>query len=139
MMFSRRLAATLAAAAMTTATAAGAMIPAQAAVMHDMELHATLHGSDAHPRATGTASFESGDHGRELDVQVSRIPGLAGSRLVIFVHGVRAGTMTVSGAGSAHLDRHGGVPACRSGQAIRVRTGSGTLVGSGIFRPHHHD
>ena len=138
-MFSRRLAATLAAAAMTTATAAGAMIPAQAAVMHDMELHAALHGSHAYPKATGTASFESGDHGRELDVQVSRIPGLAGSRLVIFVHGVRAGTMTVSGAGSAHLDRHGGVPACRSGQAIRVRTGSGTLVGSGIFRPHHHD
>jgi len=47
--------------------------------------------------------------------------------------------MTVSRAGYAHMDRHSGVPACRSGQLIRVRTRSGTLVTSGTFRTHHHD
>ncbi|HVB46204.1 MAG TPA: hypothetical protein VNF47_26325 [Streptosporangiaceae bacterium] len=135
-MLLRRFAVALAT-AMTTGMAITGTLPAQAAPMHNIELHVVLHGSNAHPMATGTASFESGDHGRELDVHVSRIPGLAGSHLVVYVHGVRAGTMTVSRAGFAHLDRHRGVPACRSGQAIRVRTRSGTLVASGIFRRHH--
>ena len=46
--------------------------------------------------------------------------------------------MTVTRAGTAHLDRHG-VRACRAGQRVRVRTRSGTLVAAGTFRRHHHD
>lgn len=41
------------------------------------------------------AADESGDHGRELEVHVSRIARLAGWKLVVYVHGARAGTMTV--------------------------------------------
>lgn len=107
-MLSRRLAAVLAAAAMTTGLAVAGSLPARAALMQHIELHAALQGSHAHPRTIGTAFYESGDHGRVLDVHVSRIAGLAGSRLTVYVHGVRAGTMTVSRTGFAHLDRHRG-------------------------------
>lgn len=115
---------------------AGTM-PVQAAAMHDMELHAALHGSHAYPRAGGSAAYETGDHGRELDVHLQHAARLAGARLVIYVHGARAGTMTVSRTGTAHMDRHRGVPACRAGEPVRVRTHSGTLVVSGTFSIHH--
>jgi hypothetical protein len=137
-MLARRWAGGLAAAAMTAGMLAAGTVPAQAA-MHGMELQAALHGGHAYPRAGGTAAYESGDHGRELEVHVSHIARLAGWKLVVYVHGARAGTMTVSRAGYARLDRHRGVPACRSGQPVRVRTRSGTLVASGTFRAHHDD
>lgn len=107
--------------------------------MHGMELQAGLHGSHAYPRVTGTAGYEPGDHGRELDVHLSRATRLAGSHLVIYLHGIRTGTMTVSRSGYAHMDRHAGVPLCRAGQVIRIRTRSGALVASGTFRIRHHD
>lgn len=138
-MFPRRLAAGLSAAVLATGVAVSGSLPVRAAPMQDIELHAALHGSHAYPRAAGAASYESGDHGRHLDVRVSHIARLAGWHLVAFVHGVRAGTMTVSRAGYAHLDRHGGIPPCRAGQPVRIRTRSGTLVAAGIFRLHHHD
>jgi hypothetical protein len=128
----------LAAAMAGSGIAVAGVLPAQAAPVQRVELHAALAGSQAHPRARGTALFESGDHGRELHVRLHGVAGLAGRHLVVFVHGTRAGTMTVTSAGFAHLDRHG-APACRAGQPVRVRTGSGTLVAAGTFRRHHHD
>ncbi|HUZ36474.1 MAG TPA: hypothetical protein VMV17_09100 [Streptosporangiaceae bacterium] len=122
---------------MTAGLLAAGTVPAQAA-MHGMELQAALHSSHAYPRAAGSAAYESGDHGRELDVHLSHIARLAGGKLVVYLHGARAGTMTVSGAGYAHMDHHSGVPACRSGQPVRVRTRSGTLVASGTFHTHHN-
>jgi hypothetical protein len=102
-----------------------------------MELHAALVASHTYPQAHGTASYQSGDHGRELDVHLRGAARLAGRHLVVYVHGTRAGTMTVTRAGYAHLDRHG-VAACRAGQPVRVRTSSGTLVAAGTFHRHHH-
>lgn len=98
-----------------------------------MGLQAGLQASRAYPRAAGTATYESG-HGRALDIQVRDLGRLARAELVVYVHGARAGTMTVSGAGSAQMDRDQGVPACRGGDQIRVSTRSGILVASGTFR-----
>lgn len=112
--------------------------PVQASARQDTGLHAALHGSQTFPRATGNARFEVRHNGRELHVSLSHATRLAGARLVIFVHGTRTGTMVVSPAGTAHLDRHHGVPATRAGQPIRVRTRAGTLVVSGTFRVDHH-
>ena len=136
--FARRFAAGVAAAVAGSGLAGAGVLPAQVARAHDMELHAGLAGSHAYLRAHGTASYESGDHGRELDVHLGGVTRLAGRHLVVYVHGSRAGTMMVSRAGYAHLDRHG-APACRAGQAVRVRTASGTLVAGGTFRRHHDD
>jgi hypothetical protein len=133
-MLAKRLMGALAA-MLTTGMVAFGTLPAQAAAQR-VELQAVLHGSHAFPHATGSARFESGNHGRELTVTVSHIARLAGRHLTVFVHGARAGTMTVSRTGVAHLHHHG-VPACRAGQRVRVRTGTGTLVASGIFRRHH--
>jgi hypothetical protein len=124
------------AAVMTTGMLAFGFVPAQAAAVAKVELQAALTGSHAFSHAVGSAKFESGRHGRELIVSVSHVARLAGRSLVVFVHGARAGTMTVSRTGFAHMDRHG-VPACQAGQAIRVRTKAGTLVVSGTFRRHH--
>jgi hypothetical protein len=129
----------VAAAAVAAGVLAAGTVPAQAAAMRGRELQAALHGGHVYPRAGGRAAYESGDHGRELEVHVSHVARLAGRRLVVYVHGVRAGAMTFSRAGRAHMDRHHGVPACRSGQSVRVRTRSGTLVVSGTFRTRNHD
>lgn len=72
------------------------------------------------------------------DVHLGGVARLAGRHLVVYVHGSRAGTMTVSRTGYTHLDRHG-APACRAEQAVRVRTGCGPLVAGGTFRRHHDD
>ena len=133
-MVAKRLMGALAA-MLTTGVVAFGTLPAQAAVQK-VELTAVLHGSQAFPHATGSAKFESGNRGRELTVTVSHIARLAGRHLTVFVHGARAGRMTVSRTGVAHMHRHG-VPACTAGQTIRIRTGTGALVASGIFRRHH--
>ena len=70
---------------------------------------------------------------RHLDVQVWNVRRLAGSRLVVYVHGARAGTMIVSRSGYAHLYLARGVMPCQAGQPVRVRTLKGTLVASGAF------
>lgn len=137
-MFARRLSAGLAAVVTASGLAVAGSVPAHAAPAHDTELHAALTGSHDYPRARGTASYVSGDHGRELDIHLHGMAGLAGRRLVIYLHGARAGTMTVTGSGYAHLDRHGAGP-CRPGQPVRVRTSSGTLVAAGTFRHHHQE
>lgn len=128
---------------LAAATAAGLLsagaVPAQAAgaapAQARMELQAGLHGSSAYPHAGGHASYES-YYRRELHVGVWNIRRLGGRILVVYVHGTKAGTMRVSGYGSAHLNRYRGVPACRAGDTVRVRTRSGTLVASGTFRHH---
>lgn len=145
----RRVATGLGAAALSAGVLAVGVIPASAAtaaapagtaqvtVMHHMELQAGLRGSHAYPRASGTASYEADQHSRALEVSLTHLAGLAGRHLVVYVHGAKAGTMTVSRAGYAHLDMHRGVPGCQAGQPIRIRTAGGTLVASGTFRVHH--
>ncbi len=59
---------------------------------------------------------------------------LAGSRLVICVHGGRAGTMTVFRSAYAHLSLGRGVMPCQAGQPVRVRTLKGALIATGTFR-----
>ena len=144
MMIKRRFAAALAAAAAagmllipaaaaSAARAAPAAVPARAA-MGMMHLEAGLRGG--YPHAAGHADYQSGWRSRHLEVQVWNIRRLAGARLVVYVHGTRAGTMTVSRSGYAHLDLARGVPACGAGQPVRVRTLKGALVASGTFMRH---
>jgi hypothetical protein len=135
MMFATRLTAVLAG-AMTVGMLGFGVASAQVAPSHRVEVTAALHGSQSFPHAAGTAKFESRASGRELNVSLSGVRSLAGRTLVVFVHGTRAGTMTVTNTGRAHLHRHG-APACRAGQPARIRTRAGTLVASGTFSAHH--
>ena len=123
--------------ALTTALVVAPALAAAPAQAQAAELHAIIHASGAHPSARGDASYEV-DHGvRELEVHLRGVPELAGHRLVVRVHGARMGTVTVSAAGTAHLDRHRGVGACAAGDRVRVRTAGGTLVGGGTLHRHH--
>ena len=141
MPFSRRMAGVLLAVATTgglasagVATAGPAAVPAQAATTCCMRTHleAGLHGSSAYPRVRGHADYMSSWR-RELDVSIWNARRLAGKTLVVYVHGTRAGTMHVWRGGSAHMNRHRGVPRCSAGTVIRIRTQSGKLVASGTF------
>lgn len=140
MMPRRGMAGGVLAAATAAGLLSGGAVPAQAAgaapAQARMELQAGVHGSSAYPHAGWHASYES-YYRRELHVGVWNIRRLGGRTLVVYVHGTKAGTMRVYGYWSAHLNRYRGVPACRAGDAVRVRTGSGTLVASGTFLRHH--
>lgn len=137
MLITRRFAGVLLAALTAAGLATAGAIPAQAATasQHSRHLEARLHGSSAHPAVRGHADYMSSWR-RELDVSIWNARSLAGHRLIVYVHRTRAGTMTVWRGGSAHMNRHHGVPACRAGTSIRIRTRSGTLVASGTFRHH---
>lgn len=149
MRMSRRLSGALLAAAVTAGMATAALpaqaapaaptrIAAVAAPAHmGMELQAGLRGSGLYRHATGRVSYEAGSH-REMHVQLAGLGRLAGHRLAVYVHGVKAGTMLVSRSGHAVLNMHRGVPLCKAGQPVRIRTLSGTLVASGTFTRHHH-
>ena len=118
-------------------TAAPARAVAVAAPAHmGMELQAVLRGTGAWRHASGRVSYEAGAH-REMHMQLAGLGRLAGHRLVVYVHGARAGTIVVSRSGHAVLNMHRGVPLCRAGQPVRVRTLSGTLIVSGTFMGHH--
>jgi hypothetical protein len=123
---------TLVAAAAIPAQAAASApaAPAQSAMMG--HLGAALHGSSAYRSVRGHADYMSYRR-HELDVSIWNARRLSGHKLTVYVHGSRAGTMTVWRGGSAHMNRHHGVPACSPGSSIRIRTSSGTLVASGTF------
>ena len=131
MMIRRRLAG----AALGVVSAAGVLVsggvPAQAT--HN-DLQARLHGSCDYPAARGIAEY-AGKHGhdhRALDVTVRHVSRLVGRTLVMYVHGVRLGRMTVSSHGRAHLHRHN-FSAIQDGWRIRIRTRSDTPVAVGTF------
>lgn len=132
----------LAGGALALVTAGAGMLaptaaPAQAVYMTD--LHARLHATNAYPNARGGAEYRSGYHmGREFEIWVNGIKPLAGKTVRVYVHGDFLSGMRVSHYGSAHLFRHNGVPAIRSGQSVQVRTKPGKLVTYGTFRRHRH-
>jgi hypothetical protein len=109
--------------------------PAQAA---GVDCYAHMNASAAYPNAHGGARYESHTDWREFEIHVAGIKKLAGKRLVVRAHGALVGRMRVSPYGRAHLYRHSDVPSMQSGDRIRVRTKSGTLVTSGTLRNMHH-
>jgi hypothetical protein len=125
----------LAGAALAAVTATGVLVsggvPAQAT---HSDLQARLDGGCICPAARGLADY-AGKHGhdhRALDVSVRHISRLDGRTLVVYVHGVRLGRMTVSSHGRAHLHRHN-FSAIQGGWPIRIRTRSAMLVAAGTF------
>lgn len=129
----RRLPALAATGLTAAALTVAASVPAQAATGQDLD--ARLRATAAQPAAHGHAEYDVDRTGREIEVRVLGLKGLAGQRLTVRVHGDLVGNLTVNRYGSAHLDHETGVPAMSAGQVIKVRTSSGTLVSRG--RLHH--
>jgi hypothetical protein len=131
MIIGRRLAGAALAAVTATGVLVSGGVPAQAT--HN-DLQARLLGGCVYPAARGLADYASkhGHDHRALDVSVRHIWRLAGRTLVVYVHGVRLGRMTVSSHGRAHLHRHN-FSAIQDGWRIRIRTRSATLVADGRF------
>lgn len=112
--------------------------PAQAAQHNGTHLHARMSSTSAYPHCYGGAWYDSGHGWRELEINLHGIGGLNGETITVLVHGARVGRARVH-HGDAHLDRHRGLPTMRAGSWVKVRTGSGTLVGSGqLHRMRHH-
>jgi hypothetical protein len=119
---------------------AGALAPtaAPAQTTLDTELHARMVSTANFPHAYGGARYESHHGWREFEINLNGIKKLAGKTVTVRVHGTIVGQMHVSQYGHAHLYRHNGLPSMTAGNAIRVRTKSGTLVSRGTFRGMHH-
>jgi hypothetical protein len=120
--------------AVSTALTCSFATAAQAA---EVDLHARLSGSSAFSTATGSSDYERGSGGREVEVTVRNIAGLAGKRVGVFVAGAKVGTMRVRSTGVAHREwdtEHGdAVPFASAGDRVKVKTASGTLIASGTF------
>jgi hypothetical protein len=103
----------------------------------EIDLRASLHGSTAFTRATGFSEYDRSSTGREVEVTVRNIGGLAGHSVTVYVSGDRVGTMLVSSAGVAHrqwdTERGQFVPFASAGDSVKVRTAGGTLVASGRY------
>jgi len=112
-----------------------AMAPAAQAV--EVDLHARLNGSTAFTRATGFSEYGRSAEGREVEVTVRNIGGLAGQNVVVYVAGTKVGAIRVSSAGVAHrewdTERGQSVPFASAGDFIKVRTTGGTLVATGKY------
>lgn len=101
-----------------------------------MQLEAGLRGSHGYPHVRGHADYQSWWRHRKVDVSVWNARGLSGHTVIVFVRGIRVGSMRIGRGGSGHLWRGHGVPRCRAGTAIAIRTRAGKLVASGTFRHH---
>jgi hypothetical protein len=105
-------------------------VPAQAA---EIDLEARMHSTTAFPNARGHAEFENENSGNEFEISIAGVRALAGTRVIVRVHGDFVGRMTVGPLGRAHMDKHSGVPSMTEGNVVRVRTGGGRLVTSGTL------
>ena len=108
--------------------------PAQAA---EVDLEARMHSTAAFLNARGHADYESDSHGREFEISIAGVRALAGTRVIVRVHGDFVGRMTVGSRGRAHLDLHSGVPSMTAGHVVRVRTAAGRLVTYGALHRHN--
>lgn len=103
----------------------------------EVDLHTSLNGSSNYPKATGSSEYDRGDDGREVEVTVRSISGLAGKRVSVYVSGTKVGTMLVRSTGVAHrewdTEKGDTVPFASAGDYVKVRTGGGTLVASGRY------
>jgi hypothetical protein len=131
----RNMARGLLAAGFTSALLVPLAAPAHAA---EVDLQARMHSTLAFPNARGHAEHESHSSGRKFEISIAGVRALAGHRVTVRVHGTVVGRMTVGSSGRAHLNRHSGAPRMGAGNLVRVRTGSGRLVTSGILRRDAH-
>ena len=123
------------------ALAAALSAPAQAAFETDYVTG--LKAASQYPSARGDSQYDREGTKREVEVTVTGIRRLAGSRVAVSVSGTRVGTMRVSSAGRAHREwstSHGQfVPSAGAGSAVKVRTSGGTLIASGRYRVDRDD
>lgn len=122
---------------LATAVTVGAGVLAPAAQADTgIDLAARLQHSAAHRNAAGHSDYERGA-GREVEVTVRHVPGLAGKRVIVYVNHHKVGTMRVNRYGVAHrewdTDRGQYVPYATADDRVRVRTTGGTLVASGRY------
>jgi hypothetical protein len=134
----------IAAASVTALTLVLPATGAAAATSSDPEFNARLHGSTAFPNTRGHSEYERTTHQREVEVTVNNAPGrLRGHLVTVFVNRKRVGTMRVNSAGHAEREwntvRGQFVPFAGSGDPVRVRTASGTLVVSGTYHRESGD
>jgi hypothetical protein len=116
------------------------VMPASAARIHHIDLHATLHPGAAFV-GTGVGGFSDYDRGggqREVKVTVTGIPAsLVGKRVAFFVAGAKIGTRLVPMSGTTTIERqtiHGQfVPFASAGNFVRVRTLGGEQLALGKY------
>lgn len=136
-----------------TGVAAGAMlvagalaVPSSAATTaRGVDLYTHMSGSSAYPGATGYSEYHQDMgmmRGREVEVNLNHLTGLAGRTVYLYLNGVKVGGIRVSRSGHAyrHWDTWNGarIPRCSAGSTVKIRTSGGGLVATGTYTGHHH-
>lgn len=103
----------------------------------EVDMKASLSGGSNYPKATGSSEYDRGNDGRDVEVTVRNIAGLAGKRVSVYVSGAKVGTMFVRSTGVAHrewdTEKGETVPFASSGDNVKVCTGGGSLVAAGKY------
>jgi hypothetical protein len=111
--------------------------PAPVALANAADQKIALRGSDAYPKAKGSAKYRDRGGEQEFQVEVENVKKLAGERLNVFVGGKKVGSLKINNLGAGRLElnstRGDKVPNISGGSKVQVKTGSGTLVVSGSF------
>ena len=110
---------------------------AQVALAKGTVRQIALKGSAAFPNAKGVAKYTVDGAEREFEVEIQGLRSLAGTRLYVYVNGVRAGSFLVNSLGAGHMVRNTlkgqAVPMIVTGSKVTIRRGSGALVASARF------
>jgi hypothetical protein len=93
--------------------------------------------SSAYPKATGSAQYQAQGSSREFQAEADHLTSLAGSRVKLYVNGVRIGSPLVSKTGIAQVSRNTdlgqSVPNVVHGTTVVFRTAAGVKILSGTF------
>ena len=95
-------------------------------------------GGDDAPAASDGSDGSGGSGGAELEIQVEKVAGLAGTKVTFLLGGVVIGTGMVSSDGEARLkleSEDGGTaaPTSVTGMKVEVKSATGVLIVSGTF------
>lgn len=119
------------------------LVGASVALASETHLAAALSGSSSYPVVRGHAEYDRDGTHRDFHISLWNAGKLAGKTLTVYAGGQKVGTMCVSSTGTCQLHHDSEhsqyVPALSGGDAVRVRTGSGTLVASGTLRRVAHE
>lgn len=110
---------------------------AQPALAQGITRQIALKGSLTFPTAKGTAKYMVDGAEREFEVEIQGLKSLAGTRVGVYVDGVKVGSMLINSLGYGRMVRNtlNGqvVPMIVTGSKVKIKTGTGLLVAHGQF------
>jgi hypothetical protein len=131
------MAAGIAAVLMIALVGAVATQTAHATTSQTVNWQIALKHTTAFPTANGSAQYQAQPGQRELQIEVQRLPKLAGQTVTFYANGAKFGVGKVSTLGIVQIDRNTelgqSVPTMVHGSSVAALTSTGVLIAFGQF------